>query len=188
MSVMTDERGSHPKRMTVQRLHEMPDDGNRYELIDGELFVTPAPAPRHQQIAFQLSLRLAAVAPPHLAVLPAPLAVLVNAETEVQPDVLVAPYEDFTEQNLPVAPMLAVEVLSPSTRIRDLNKKKNKYQRIGVPNYWVIEPLDPSLIAFELDDNGWYQTIAKVAGDDEFEAERPFPVRFTLAELLGGFA
>lgn len=184
MSVMTDERGSHPRRMTVHQLHEMPDDGNRYELIDGELFVTPAPAYRHQKIVLRLAARLDAICPPHMDVLAAPFAVKVDFATELQPDVLVGLREDFTEKNLPKPPLLAVEVLSPSTMLRDLNKKKDSYQRFGVPNYWVIEPRDPSLTVFELDRTGRYRTVAKVAGDEAFDATQPFPIRIVLTELL----
>lgn len=187
MSATTDERGSHPRRMTVPQLHDLPDDGNRYELIDGVLFVTLAPAPRHQQIAAQLSIRLEAARPPDLVVLPAPVAVYVDQKTEVQPDVIVAPFEDFTDKNLPAPPLLAVEVLSPSTAIRDLNIKRNKYERIGVSSYWVIDPLESSLIAFELHDGGRYQMVAMVAGDEPFEATEPFPVRIVVSDLLGPF-
>ncbi|HEY4459992.1 MAG TPA: Uma2 family endonuclease, partial [Pseudonocardiaceae bacterium] len=165
-----------------------PDDGNRYELIDGELFVTPAPAPRHQQIANQLWLRLENTRPPDLVVLTAPLAVNIDAENEVQPDVLVAPFEDFAEKDLPTPPLLTVEVLSRSTSAVDLNKKKDDYERFGVPSYWVIDPVAQDLIAFELDENGRYQVTAKVAGDQRFETTRPFPVSFSVNELLGPFA
>ena len=191
MSVMTDDRGSqtgeHKRRWTVRDLGRIPDDGNRYELIDGELFVTPAPAPHHQQIVAQLAFRLEMARLPHLVVLAAPVAVTMSHRTEVQPDVLVAAFEDFTAKNLPKPPVLAVEVLSPSTALNDLNKKKNKYQRFKVPNYWVIDPLEPSLTAFELDEHGTYRIIAKVAGDEPFEASAPFPVRVVLTELLGPF-
>ncbi|HEX4225260.1 MAG TPA: Uma2 family endonuclease, partial [Pseudonocardiaceae bacterium] len=105
-----------------------------------------------------------------------------------QPDVLVALHEDFTEKKLPGPPLLAVEVLSPSSSVTDLNKKKRLYERFGVHSYWVIDPLEPSLIAFELDENGRYQTIAEVADDKPFEATQPFPVRIVLNELLGRFA
>ena len=192
MSVMTDESGTHSRkherRLTVRDLEDMPDDGNRYELIDGELYVSPAPGRSHQKIVYGLYARLDAACPPHLDVLGAPFAVQLNFEIEVQPDVLVAPLDEVTEKNLPGPPLLAVEVLSPSTAVTDLNKKKRTYQRHGVPNYWVIDPLEPSLIAFELDETGRYQTIAEVVGDKPFEATQPFPVRIVLTELLGRFA
>lgn len=120
--------------------------------------------------------------------LTAPLAVNVDTVTEVQPDVLVGPFENFAETDLPTPPLLAVEVLSRSTAFGDLNDRKEKYERFGVPSYWVVDPLEPSLIAFELDEGGRYRIIAKVVGDERFEPTRPFPVSFSVNELLGPFA
>jgi Uma2 family endonuclease len=188
MSVMTDERGSfdrqHGRPLTVRDLEDMPDDGNRYELIDGELFVSPAPGYNHQEIVAELLVRLRAARPRHMTVLCAPFAVQLNFNTEVQPDVLAAPKSDFTAKRLPGPPSLAVEVLSPSSSVRELNKKKRTYERFGVPSYWVIDPLEPSLIAFELDETGRYRAMAEVAGDKPFEATRPFPVRIVVTDLL----
>lgn len=178
-------RESRP--LTVRDLDDMPDDGNRHELIEGELFVSGVQTPRHQEVIAELLLRLRAVRPPHMAVMSAS-AVRLSLNTEVQPDVLVAPFRDFGEKNLPVPPALAVEVLSPASSSIDLHTKKRTYERFGVPDYWVIDPLGPSLVAFELDKNGHYQTIAKLAGRRSFEATQPFPVRIVPNELLGGFA
>lgn len=170
---------------TVDDLAAMPDDGRRYELIDGILVVSPAPGTRHQMVVLQLAMRLEDACPDDLIVLPAPFAVQTAVDTEVQPDVLVARDEDLTAKNLPVAPVLAVEILSPSTALFDLNTKKAVYQRMGVPSYWLIDPQDPRLTVFELDEDGQYQQIADVKGDDPFDAERPFPVRIVPAELVG---
>jgi len=92
---------------------------------------------------------------------------------------------DLTEKNLPVAPLLAVEVLSPSSIINDLNNKKAAYQRLGVPSYWVVDPSKASLNVFELDSTGFrYERVAEVVGDKAFEATQPFAVRIVPAELL----
>ncbi len=191
MTVMADESGSfarrHGRALTVRDLEDMPDDGNRYELMDGELSMSPPGTTRHQQIVVDLLCRLRKAVPPGMAVLPG-LAVQLSFDTEVQPDLLAAPVEAFTKQNLPGPPSLAVEVLSPDSLVIDLSRKKEVYQRFGVPSYWVVDPLEPSLLAFELDENGRYQTVAEVAGDKPFEATQPFPVRFVLTELLGPFA
>jgi Uma2 family endonuclease len=173
--------------MTVQQLHEMPDDGNRYELIDGELFVTPAPAPRHQEIVAELLGRLRNACPPGLIALSAPLAVQMDFGSETQPDVLVAHIEDFSDKGLHRPPLLAVEVLSPSTALDDLNNKKGRYERFGVPSYWVINPVEPDLFVFELDESGRYRITAKVVGDERFEPTQPFRVSFSVNELLGPF-
>jgi Uma2 family endonuclease len=192
MVSMTATSGSHGiahgRPFTVDDLEAMPDDGNRYELIDGMLFVSPAPVFRHQKIIMQLGIRLDAACPDGMHVLPAPFAVRPSETTELQPDVLVAREEDLTEKLLPVAPVLAVEVLSPSTALNDLNTKKAAYERLGVPSYWVVDAQEPSLMAFELDDAGSYRLVAEVKGEDALEARRPFPVRIVPAELLGKLA
>ncbi|HET9138929.1 Uma2 family endonuclease [Actinophytocola sp.] len=188
MTAMTTTSGiPHGRPFTVDDLEAMPDDGNRYELIDGMLIVSPAPSRRHQKVVLQLAIRLDAACPDDLEVLTAPFGVRLSDTTELQPDVLVAPDKDFTDQYLPVAPLLAVEVLSPSSVINDLNNKKAAYARMGVVSYWVVDPQQPRLTVFELVD-GRYRQVAEVKGDDAFEAERPFPVRIVPAELLGRLA
>ena len=103
----------------------------------------------------------------------------------MQPDVLVARDEDLTEKNLPVAPVLAVEVLSPSTASNDFISKKAAYERMGVASYWIIDPEQPRLMVFELDGQGDYRLVGDVKDGEVFEAERPFPVRVVPAKLLG---
>ncbi len=189
MTAMTDiEHPAWSGPMTVHDLEGMPKDGRRYELIDGVLIVSPAPGRRHQKIVVRLSALLDARCPPEYDVLVAPFAVHAGDRVELQPDVLVGRDEDFTDRDLPVAPVLVVEVLSPSTAIHDLNTKKAVYERLGVPSYWVIDPEEPALTVFEVDVEGRYQQVAKAAGDESFEAERPFPVRIVPRELLGRLA
>ncbi|MGV9299600.1 MULTISPECIES: Uma2 family endonuclease [Amycolatopsis] len=186
MTVMTDIEyppGSDP--MTVHDLEGMPQDGRRYELIDGTLLVSPAPGLRHQTIGYRLYGVLDAACPEELFVVGAPFAVHVGDRIELQPDVLVGRTEDFTAKDLPVPPVLAVEVLSPSTSIHDLNTKKALYERLGVPSYWVIDPVTAELAVFELDEDGRYRQVAKTAGAEVFEAQRPFSVRVVPEELIG---
>ncbi|MFD2469183.1 Uma2 family endonuclease [Amycolatopsis silviterrae] len=183
MAEIQNPPGSGP--MTVHDLEGMPDDGRRYELIDGTLLVSPAPGLRHQTIGYQLYGVLDAACPEDMFVVGAPFAVHVGDRIELQPDVLVGRTEDFTAKDLPVPPVLAVEVLSPSTSIHDLNTKKALYERLRVPSYWVIDPAEPELTVFELDEEGSYRHVAKAAGAETFEAERPFPVR-VVPEVLAG--
>src|SRR5699024_2011909 len=128
----------------------MPDDGHRYELIDGSLVVTPAPTPRHQRAVARLLVVLHSTCPDNLDVLTAPLDEALASDTVVQPDLLVAPRTAFTERDLPTAPLLAVEVLSPSTRNVDLALKHARYAEAGCPTYWIVDPDIPSLTVFEL--------------------------------------
>ncbi|ATY13620.1 Uma2 family endonuclease [Amycolatopsis sp. AA4] len=185
MTVMTEIQnppGSGP--MTVHDLEGMPQDGRRYELIDGVLLVTPAPGYRHQKIGYRLYHVLEEACPPEFDVLGAPFAVHVGDRMELQPDVLVGRSEDFTAKDLPVPPVLAVEILSPSTSIHDLNTKKAVYERLRVPSYWVIDPAAPELTVFELDEDALYQQVAKAGGAEVFEARQPFPVRVVPKALV----
>ena len=169
--------------LTWRDLESVPDDGHRYELVDGALIVTPAPSFRHQQVAFRLARLLDDARPDDFGVIMAPFAVLLAEDTELQPDVLVARRADFTARNLPTAPALAIEVLSPSTRLIDLNLKRARYEAAGCPAYWTVDPETLELTAWELVD-GAYVEVAHVAGDEAFRAEAPFAVDITPSGLL----
>jgi Uma2 family endonuclease len=172
---------------TVADLQEMPDDGRRYELIDGELLVSPAPGWSHQEAVIALSVVLRAACPRQLRVIAAPFAVRMDAFNELQPDILVANFIDLTEQNLPGTPLLAVEVISPTSGLRDRSLKKAVYERMGVPSYWLVDPHRemPSLTAFELTGRS-YRQVAAVTGADTWHATRPFPAQICPAGLIAG--
>lgn len=174
------------RAFTVADLEIFADDGNRYELIDGELLVSPVPTIQHQTAMLELAYQLDTTAPPDFQVIFAPFPLRPNENTQVQPDVLVARRADFTEANLPTAPLLAVEVLSPGSAIMDFHLKKALYERLGTPSYWVVDPIDPTLTVFELDQHGQYRLVAEVEGDLAFQATLPFEVRIVPNELLEG--
>jgi len=171
------------RAFTRQDLDAMPDDGHRYELVDGTLIVTPAPSPLHQEVLLRLTVLLEHGRPDHLRVLFAPLDVALGDDTVLQPDLLVAPRDQFTERDLPTAPLLAVEVLSPSTPRIDLTLKRARYEAAGCPSYWVVDPDAPSLTAWELQDDG-YVEVATVTANETFVATTPFEVAVTPARLL----
>jgi Uma2 family endonuclease len=116
-------------------------------------------------------------------VLMAPFAVLLAEDTELQPDVLVARRSDLTERNLPAAPLLAVEVLSRSTRLIDLNLKKARYEVAGCPSYWTVDPDRLELTAWELAD-GTYRQVTQVSGNSAFDSTAPFRVTVVPDNLL----
>jgi Uma2 family endonuclease len=191
MSTMTARSGSvvipQGRPFTVHDLEAIADDGNRYELIDGMLVVTPAPGWSHQEVAATAYVTLRTACPADLRVLIAPFAVQTALDSEVQPDVIVARYADLTPKNLPVPPLLAVEVLSRSTALHDRNTKKAHYELMGVPSYWLLDPAEPGhLTAFELGSDGRYVEVADIAGDAVFHAEQPFAVTMVPARLLDG--
>jgi Uma2 family endonuclease len=174
-----------PSRTDFTRadLEAAPDDGRRYELIDGALVVTPAPSRWHQRAVGELYLLLRRGCPPEFEVLLAPFDVALAEDTVMQPDLLVARRADLTDADLPAAPRLAVEVLSPSTRRLDVTLKPARFEAAGCPSYWVVDPLLPSLQAWELRD-GAYIEVAHVHGSESFEATTPFAVTVTPDRLV----
>jgi Uma2 family endonuclease len=172
--------------LTIDDLETMPDDGHRYELLDGMLLVSPAPGWSHQNVVGNVYIVLHAACDAGHRVLLAPFAVTFGTrDTELQPDVLVARYDDLTVKNLPAAPVLAVEVRSPSTALVDLNLKKAAYERFGVESYWILDPEQPSLIAYELR-GGRYVETAHAEGGELARFDHPFAVTVCPAELRRG--
>ena len=168
--------------LTRDDLERMPDDGRRYELIDGVLIVTPAPARRHQRGVGGLYILMRQACPAELEVLMAPFDVVLAPDTVVQPDLLVCRRADSTERDLPVPPLLAVEVLSPSTRRIDLTLKRSRYEAAGCVSYWIVDPDVPSLTAWELED-GRYALAGEAVGEATAMLTRPFPVEIVPAHL-----
>lgn len=166
-------------------LADVPDDGRRYELVNGTLVVTPAPNVRHQTCVTAIWLLLHSARTAGHRVFVAPLDVRLSDTTVLQPDVFVARASDLTEARLEAAPLLAVEVLSPSTRLVDLGTKRLVFEAAGVPAYWLVDPEVPRLTVLELD-GGRYAERASVAGDDPYTATHPFRVTVVPARLVAG--
>lgn len=134
------------KRLTVEDYMRLPDDGERYEIIDGELHVTPSPNLRHQAIVGELHLAIGNLlkANPHLGrVFVARLDVVLSRHDVVEPDLLVVAGDQLdilTPKNVQGPPAILVEVLSPSTRRVDQVKKRALFDRVGVREYWLVDP------------------------------------------------
>ena len=172
---------------TVDGLDRMPDDGRRYELVDGVLIVSPAPANPHQFVVGELLFVLRLVCPPDLRTVPGP-GVMMSGNTELIPDLVVTRREDLVAgSKLTAPPLLVAEVRSPSTAVFDLNTKKAVYERFGIESYWIVVPdvKAPELIAFELH-RGRYKQVAHVSSDEVYSAERPFRVEVGPARLVAG--
>ena len=124
-------------------LATIPDDGKRYEIIDGELLVTPAGSNAHQRAAGRLfALLLPYVDSINLDILIAPADVPLSPRTLVQPDVFVLPRIGgrFATKFADVGQLiLAVEILSPSSARSDRHKKRVLYQNERVPEYWIVD-------------------------------------------------
>ena len=137
---------------TVADLELLPDDGLRYELVDGTLLVSAAPSKQHQRVIGNLYLLLRAACPPELEVFLAPTDYQPTATRSLQPDLLVVTRADTGPNAVTMPLALAVEVLSPSSRSIDLVLKRELYEQAGVQCYWVVDPDDLTLRAWLLED------------------------------------
>ena len=162
--------------LTYEDLRDLPDDGRRYELLDGALVVTPAPGGRHQVVVGALYRLLWAARPPGLTVLVSPIDFVPRPETVLQPDVAVVDEHEADQPRLTRVPMLVVEVVSPSSRSVDLGAKRYAYAEANVPNYWVVDPTPRiELLAFELVGSA-YQEVSRIRGAEQYVATLPFPI------------
>lgn len=133
------------RKLTYDDYLRLPDDGKRYEIIDGELYVTPAPSTRHQSVVSNL-LRLVGAFVYHRKLgrlWTAPLDVLFGEHDLAQPDLVFVSAERMeivTEPAVQGAPDLVAEILSPSTGKRDEGIKLRLYEREGVREYWLLYP------------------------------------------------
>ena len=129
-------------RYTIDDLDKFPNDGNRYELLDGVLLVTPAPSSAHQIVVNRLQWRLSeGVVPAGIAHVVGPGAIAVRPRTQLQPDILVFPatYPPGIEWDKVEEHWLAVEVLSRSSRMYDREFKRDAYFALGVREVWLVD-------------------------------------------------
>jgi Uma2 family endonuclease len=159
----------HP-RVSYADLERAPEDGRRYELYDGEVFVVPAPLPKHQIVTLAISDFVRGYAREHggFAVV-SPIDIVFSDYDVLQPDVIYFSPDraHLVDVNRVIrhAPDLCVEVLSPSTAATDRGKKMQMFARYGVPEYWIVDPAAESLEVYELG-AGAYNLRLRASGDD----------------------
>lgn len=158
---------------------QLPDDGQRYEIIDGELYVSPSPNTKHQRVSGRLYRALADHTDEHDLgeVFIAPYDLKLGDPSVVQPDILYISWDRHdivTRLNAQGVPDLVIEVISPSSTRMDLETKRDLYAKYGVLHYWVAHPQDEWLRAYDLGADGQYELVAEGHGDMTFSAP-PFP-------------
>ncbi|MFB3924015.1 MAG: Uma2 family endonuclease [Terriglobia bacterium] len=168
-------------RLTYEDYCLFPNDGKRYEIIDGELFVTPSPRSLHQIIVSNLHLELGQFVKSRKLgrLYVAPLDVVFSRFDVVEPDLLYisqARSAVLTEKNVQGSPDLVVEVLSETTADVDRTTKLKLYARYGVQEYWIIDPLGPSA-----------QIYRRKAGSLDLAATHQ-PEDFLTSPLFPGFS
>lgn len=181
---------------TVVDLESLPDDGLRYEILDGLLIVSPAPVPLHQIAVGEIYTLLRAACPTSARVLIAPRDWQPEETTSVQSDVLVVRRSDVLPRRLAGTPLLVVEVLSPATRRVDRVLKFERYQRAGVGQYWIVDPgsasvdqgdagavRPPSVEVYELAD-GEYRLQVRIVGEETATVSGPLTLTVSPAALI----
>jgi Uma2 family endonuclease len=156
-----------PGRATYDDYVQFPDDGKRYEILDGAVFMSPSPSPLHQFASKTLQRVLEAhfEADGQHVVFAAPLDVILAIDDIVQPDLVVAERRQISTRGVEGAPRLLVEVLSPSNVAFDRQAKAARYRVHGVAQYWILDPMNRTLECFRLE-NGEFQLEASGAGRD----------------------
>jgi Uma2 family endonuclease len=161
---------------TVDDLDHLPDDGLRYELVDGVLLVSPAPSAAHQRAVMQLFRLLDPLVSPGTEVFIAPFDFRPTRVRSVQPDLMVVQSSDVEPSGVSAPPLLVVEVLSPGSRVTDLATKRQVYDESGVDAYWMVDPLTAAITVLERDGAGALVEVAAAQGDQPVTLTRPFPV------------
>ncbi|MEE2047919.1 Uma2 family endonuclease [Nocardiopsis tropica] len=177
---MTTRHPDVPERgLTVDDLAHTPDDGRRYELVDGRLDVSPAPISKHFRAANRLSTHLNNLCRGEFEIGENP-GLDLNAERTHHriPDLAVFDHEPPEQGYFNVPPLLAVEIVSPESVLRDNHTNRHEYAAFGIRSYWIVNALADKvgLVELRLED-GVYQEAAQVHGEDVFETDLPFPVR-----------
>lgn len=175
--------------MTYEDYLRLPDDGKRYEILEGELFVSPSPITKHQIVSGNLYGILHQHVRKHKLgrVFSAPMDVVLSRTNVVQPDLFFvsnARKKIITETNIQGAPDLVVEILSETSEEQDRVAKKQIYARHGVKEYWLIDPDRETLEVYKLDaKTRAFEHIATYQSDEAFQSALLPNLEITLADL-----
>jgi Uma2 family endonuclease len=190
MGLMTGYDGALPNPRGVKLTYDdfvlFPDDGLRHELIDGEHYVTPSPNATHQQIVVKLTLRIASWVEQHDAgsLFVAPFDVVFSKIDVVEPDLLymskARAAEILTQANVQGVPELVIEIGSPSTRKRDETTKRALYERVGVSEYWFVDPEQAVLRVYRRDGERFTRPL-ELSAEDNDVLTTPLLVGFELS-------
>lgn len=169
---------TYPTRKKVYTYEDylaLPDDRQQYQILEGELIMTPAPFVSHQRISRRLFLQLDQFVERNKLgeVFYSPFDIVLNNTNVLQPDILFLSNEHkklLTEKNLRGAPDLVIEIISPSTAYYDLFDKKEIYEKFGVKEYWLVDPKKEWIEIYSLE-NGGYQLHQRAQKTDTVQSK-----------------
>ena len=174
------------------RWEQLPNDGNRYEVIDGVLYMTTAPSFFHQWIIRQIFLELY----PQIdqtgvgLTIWSPIGVFMPQCDPVQPDLLVIPTNNLDiihDRRIDGVPALIIEVLSPGNAEKDTDTKRKAYARAGLPEYWIVRPESRDVLVYTDPDValGDYSLSQKITPNDELISPT-LPIRVAISRCFAG--
>jgi len=162
--------------------------GHRFELLEGTLIVMAPPNAGHQIAQMELIRVLLSSVPSTHRVLAAPFDWRLSAHTKFEPDIVVIPKGVIPRRQNFVTdpPLLAIEILSPSTKYYDRGVKRPAYAEYGLTHFWIVDPEAPSLLALRRNAAGdEFDVVANFGPAEQVALAEPFPVEFAVADLLG---
>jgi Uma2 family endonuclease len=173
-----------PRRVTYEDYRRFPDDGKIYEILEGEIHMTPAPSPRHQYASKRLHRLLESYfeGPRGFEVFDSPIDVILADDDVVQPDLLVAARPQISRRGIEGPPLIVVEILSPARLEYDRITKARRYAVRDVANYWIVDADRRTVECFRLRE-GVYQLEASAQGDDALPVSSFPGLTITLATL-----
>ena len=172
---------------TLDDLDDLPEDGSRHEIIEGSLLVSPAPAMPHFRAVTYLH-RLLVKQAPDRYVVGQNVGVLKHgaSQTYLIPDLVVVLDETLGRDGkalLPAEVLLVVEALSPTNTSTDLVTKRHHYARMGIPQYWIVDPEAAELTVLRGRDGDHYRQQILVKPGEEWHTDDPFPLTLDPAEF-----
>ncbi|MBI2472854.1 MAG: Uma2 family endonuclease [Planctomycetes bacterium] len=175
------------KKYTYEDYIKVSDD-KRYELINGELLMTPSPTPKHQSVSIELAFRVKNFATINDLgkVFCAPCDVFLNEENVVQPDIFFISKDRLNiigEKNMQGAPDLVVEIISENSVYRDMVQKKRLYARFSVKEYWIVIPEEEEIEVYILEDNA-YQLYCAYKKTEELVSPSLKGLKIVLKEIF----
>ncbi len=176
------------KTVTYDDYLALPDDGKKHEIIDGELYMTPAPLTNHQRISGRIEFELRKFVTENKLgeVFYAPLDVVLSMTDIVQPDILFVSKDRshiITKKNIIAAPDLIIEILSETTETLDRVTKKNLYERYGVKEYWIVDPSARTVEQYVLE-NKSYRNVGTFKEQDVVEVKTIGGLTVKLGEVF----
>lgn len=172
---------------SVDDLFRLPEDGQRYEIFDGSLLVTPPPPLPHTNTTYRIRRLLERHAPSNFVVIDSGVGIYPNETNYFIPDILV-----FREELLggdargidPHDALLAVEVVSPSNSSNDYGIKRHAYAKAGIPQYWIADKHAQKLLVLGPGAGGAYEDRAVVRPGEQWRSDEPFPLAIDPAEVF----